>query len=88
MSRCMFTLYYDEPKSIRLFRAFQRNKNVKCLDWVNIEKDVTNQVVGRVFFVEGPTILTKVVCWLSGRVISGGTCTTLVRTKNNKIILD
>lgn len=87
MSRGMFTLYYDEPKSIRLFRTFKRNKKVKCLDWVNIEKDVTNQEIGRVFFVEGPAMFVNVMCWLSGRVIPGG-MHTLVRTKNNKIILD
>lgn len=85
MSKNMFTLYYDEPKSIELFRILQKNKKVKCLDWVSIEKDITNETIGRLFFIEGPTIFVNTLCWLSGKVIKNGV-TAYVKTKNDKII--
>jgi len=85
MSRNIFTLYYDEPMSICLFRILQKNKRVKCLDWADIERDGTNECVGRLFFIEGPGIFVNMMCRLSGKVILNG-IPTYVRTKDDKII--
>lgn len=85
MSRNMFTLYYDDKMSMTLFKILRMNGKVKCLDKCRIERDVTNECIGTLFFIEGPTIFVNLMCKLSGMVVSNDEAI-YVRTKNNKII--
>lgn len=85
MSRNMFTLYYNNKTSMTLFKILCMNGKVRCIDKCRIERDVTNECIGTLFFIEGPTIFVNLMCKLSGMVVSNGKAI-YVRTKNNKII--
>lgn len=70
MSRNMFTLYYDNKTSMTLFKILCMNGKVRCLDKCRIERDVTNECIGTLFFIEGPTIFVNLMCKLSGMAVS------------------
>lgn len=85
MCRNMFTLYYDNKMSMTLYKILCMNGKVRCLDKCGIEKDATNECIGVLFFIEGPTIFVNLMCKLSGMAVSDGKAI-YVRTKNDKII--
>lgn len=85
MARNMLVVMFDNEFQMKIASIFNGNKSVKVLDYCDI-RNKDEKLIGRLFFIEGPTILINIACWMSNKEQKHGK-TVYVKTIGDEIQL-